>query len=169
MSVEGTWQLHTPALRVALLAADPVRRQRLMTIVNAAGHVIVREDEADVVLTDGDGLQSGGPPVVSLGARDSGQPGLLSADATAAQVDAALRAAAAGLSVRSIAGGPSGFHGIEEADAPLLTPREVEVLVAIGDGLSNKGVARGLAISQHTVKFHLESVHRAVPRPSAKG
>jgi len=159
MSDEEGRQIHIPALRVALFAVDPVRRQRLTTIVSAAGHAIVSEDEADVVLADGDRFETGGPPVVSLGARDAGQPGLLPADATAAQIDAALRATAAGLSVR----GPSvplGFHGIEEADAPLLTPREIEVLAGIGDGLSNKGVARRLGISQHTVKFHLEAVFR---------
>ena len=39
-------------------------------------------------------------------------------------------------------------------------PRETEVLAAIADGLSNKAVARRLGISQHTVKFHVESLFR---------
>jgi DNA-binding NarL/FixJ family response regulator len=42
----------------------------------------------------------------------------------------------------------------------LLTRRELDVLGALGDGLSNKAVARRLGISQHTVKFHLESLFR---------
>ena len=42
----------------------------------------------------------------------------------------------------------------------LLTPREIEVLDAIGEGLTNKAIARQLDISPHTVKFHLESLFR---------
>jgi DNA-binding NarL/FixJ family response regulator len=42
----------------------------------------------------------------------------------------------------------------------LLTPRELEVLAAIGEGLTNKAIARRLDISLHTVKFHVESLFR---------
>jgi DNA-binding NarL/FixJ family response regulator len=42
----------------------------------------------------------------------------------------------------------------------LLTPREIEVLEALAEGLSNKAIARKLDISQHTVKFHIESLFR---------
>ena len=40
----------------------------------------------------------------------------------------------------------------------LFTPRELQVLAAIGDGLTNKMIARRLDISPHTVKFHVESL-----------
>ncbi len=43
-------------------------------------------------------------------------------------------------------------------DAPLLTPREREILGLLGEGLSNKAMARRLGISVHTVKFHLEAL-----------
>lgn len=39
-----------------------------------------------------------------------------------------------------------------------LTPREHEVLALVADGLSNRDIASALAISEHTVKFHLASV-----------
>ena len=39
-----------------------------------------------------------------------------------------------------------------------LTARELEVLGLIASGLSNKGIARRLAISEHTAKFHVGSV-----------
>ena len=159
MSIDGT-PAAPPPLRVALVATDPNRRQRLKTIVRAAGHTSVERDQADVVLADGALFEAAGPPVVSIGGRDVGQAALLPADATATQIDAALRAAAAGLSVHHLDNAAPGFHGIEDADTPLLTPREIEVLVAIGDGLSNKGVARRLGISQHTVKFHVEALFR---------
>jgi two-component system nitrate/nitrite response regulator NarL len=78
--------------------------------------------------------------------------------AGAAQVDAALRAAAAGLLVRA-RDLPAGFAAADEPPAQtLLTPREIEILTAIGEGMSNKAAARALGISAHTVKFHLEAV-----------
>jgi DNA-binding CsgD family transcriptional regulator len=39
-----------------------------------------------------------------------------------------------------------------------LTPRELAVLALIAEGASNKAIARGLAISVHTVKFHIASL-----------
>jgi DNA-binding NarL/FixJ family response regulator len=46
-------------------------------------------------------------------------------------------------------------------DGPLiepLTPRELEVLDALVDGLSNKAIALRLGISDETVKFHLSGI-----------
>ena len=57
--------------------------------------------------------------------------------------------------------GAAVFAPLAEADlGALLTPREMEVLGAIGEGLTNKAIARRLGISLHTVKFHVESVFR---------
>jgi two-component system, NarL family, response regulator YdfI len=39
-----------------------------------------------------------------------------------------------------------------------LTPRELEVLEVLGQGLSNRAIASLLAISEHTVKFHVSSI-----------
>jgi two-component system, NarL family, response regulator YdfI len=41
---------------------------------------------------------------------------------------------------------------------PALTPREVEVLEMLAQGLGNKIIARQLGISEHTVKFHISSI-----------
>jgi len=55
----------------------------------------------------------------------------------------------------------TGFAPATDAEPRmLLTPRELEVLAAIGEGLTNKAIARRLDISLHTVKFHVESVFR---------
>ena len=39
-----------------------------------------------------------------------------------------------------------------------LTPRELEVLQILAEGLSNKAIARRLGISDQTVKFHVASI-----------
>jgi DNA-binding NarL/FixJ family response regulator len=55
----------------------------------------------------------------------------------------------------------AGFAPLAEGDlGTLLTPREMDVLGAIGEGLTNKAIARQLGISLHTVKFHVESIFR---------
>ncbi len=40
----------------------------------------------------------------------------------------------------------------------LLTPRECELLADVSDGLMNKEIARRLAVSERTVKFHVGSI-----------
>ena len=45
----------------------------------------------------------------------------------------------------------------EAADEPL-TPRELEVLALLAEGLSNKRIAERLTISDQTVKFHVASI-----------
>jgi DNA-binding CsgD family transcriptional regulator len=39
-----------------------------------------------------------------------------------------------------------------------LTPRELEVLALLAEGMSNKAIARRLGISVHTAKFHVGSL-----------
>lgn len=152
----GRGELPPGVLRVAVRAADPVRRRGLAALVVAAGHRVAEAENADAALLDGAEADLAGLPAVSLGGLAAESAGLLPPDAGPAQVDAALRAVAAGLLVRA-PGLPVGFAMLGEAP-PLLTPREVEVLALVGEGCSNKAAARHLGISQHTVKFHLEAV-----------
>ena len=39
-----------------------------------------------------------------------------------------------------------------------LTPRELEVLRLLSEGLGNKMISRRLGISEHTVKFHVGAI-----------
>lgn len=39
-----------------------------------------------------------------------------------------------------------------------LTPREQEVLQSLAEGLTNRAIAQTLAISEHTVKFHVNAI-----------
>jgi DNA-binding NarL/FixJ family response regulator len=45
-----------------------------------------------------------------------------------------------------------------ETDAPALTAREMDVLRLMAHGLGNKSIARELAISSHTAKYHVAAV-----------
>jgi two-component system, NarL family, nitrate/nitrite response regulator NarL len=153
------------ALRVRLHADDPVRRRGLAAMVEATGHQVVGETP-DVELCDHSRYATppteAEAPVVVL-ARDAmpgvEPAGVLPRDVDAAQLDAALRAVAAGLLVRAPGGFPAeGFHAASDEPAPTLTPREAEILTLVGQGMSNKAVARELGISVHTVKFHLEAL-----------
>jgi DNA-binding NarL/FixJ family response regulator len=49
-----------------------------------------------------------------------------------------------------------------ESTTPELTPRELEVLQLVGDGLANKQIARRLGITERTVKAHLTSVFQRI-------
>ena len=150
-------------LRVLLRADDPVRQQGLSSMLQTAGHIVI-DESPDVVLCDlGRGTvrptESDAPVVVltSLAVRGEPPAGLLPRDVTVPQLDAALRAAAAGLLVRTV--NPPSFDGFRAvSDEPPLTPREAEILALVGQGMSNKMIARTLGISLHTVKFHLEAL-----------
>ena len=149
-------------LRVVVQADDPGRRANLCQLLSSAGHeVVASADFADVALADGERPASHGVPIVTLGGAAADQAGLLPSDASPEQIDAALRAVAAGLGVRPIEDAGPGFDAMPERSLQnLLTPREIEVLSAIAYGLSNKAIARRLSISLHTVKFHIESLLR---------
>lgn len=46
----------------------------------------------------------------------------------------------------------------DETPGETLTPREIEVLQLLAEGLTNKAIAQRLAISDHTVKFHVNAL-----------
>jgi DNA-binding CsgD family transcriptional regulator len=48
----------------------------------------------------------------------------------------------------------NGASAPADDDVPL-TPRELEVLTLLAEGMSNKAIARRLGISVHTAKFHV--------------
>lgn len=43
-----------------------------------------------------------------------------------------------------------------------LSPRELQILMLVADGLPNKDIARRLGISRHTVKSHLARAYEAL-------
>jgi two-component system, NarL family, response regulator YdfI len=94
----------------------------------------------------------------------SGVRAVLRLDATAAEITAAIEAAAAGLAVldpqdlQALLPAVSDRLPAEGAPLEALTPREIEVLRMMAEGFGNKTIASRLGISEHTAKFHVASV-----------
>ena len=54
---------------------------------------------------------------------------------------------------------PAYEEGEDESLAEALTPREIQVLELLAEGLPNKAIAARLQISDQTVKFHVASIY----------
>jgi two-component system, NarL family, nitrate/nitrite response regulator NarL len=114
-------------------------------------------------------LPSNGPPVVALlspsvhpaEAWAAGVGGLLSRETSGPGLQAALLATAQGLTVfapEAIAALAPSSEQLSAQPVGELTPREMQVLHLLAEGLPNKSIAARLGISEHTVKFHVNSV-----------
>lgn len=97
--------------------------------------------------------------------RSSSVRAILPHEATASQIVAAVEAVADGLVVMHVdlfepllLDLPSPPRSPDGASLQVLSPREIEVLGMIAEGLGNKTIARRLGISEHTVKFHIGSI-----------
>lgn len=82
--------------------------------------------------------------------------GLLQSSAPSEQILQAIKSVASGLTVFDCTLAPQPPE--EEPLAEQLTPRENEVLRLLAEGLENKEIAVKLAISEHTIKFHIRSI-----------
>ncbi|HTS87094.1 MAG TPA: response regulator transcription factor [Gemmatimonadales bacterium] len=166
-------------LHVLIRAQTPRAFDNNRTLLDGApGVVVVSDGEArDVTLVD---LTDGGPgpglsppgtgPVLYLvdGAATAGDfakvrgASYVTDGVSREQLVAALRAVASGLTVREPSAGerssaPARLSAPVSAD-PALTEREREILRLLGEGLGNREMAQLLALSDHTVKFHLRSI-----------
>ena len=137
--------------------------------------------ELDAIVVDHEGLESAvelardlasRPPFVVLGAEPetdwpdlgAGPVAFLAGDAGPGELVSAVQAVVNGLIV--IDPQIAGIAGLRWSGTPapidpaddLLTPREMEVLSLVANGLPNKTIAHQLDISEHTVKFHVGSI-----------
>jgi DNA-binding NarL/FixJ family response regulator len=102
----------------------------------------------------------------SVEALRAGVRGVLARAANAAEIVAAVVAAGRGLVVLQPAmaqamlphEGAAAVAAIAAGSTETLTPRELEVLRLLSEGLGNKGISRKLGISEHTVKFHVGAI-----------
>lgn len=91
----------------------------------------------------------------------AGALALLLRDCSGEQLAAAIVAAAQGLAVFDSEFVPIVRATAESEPPPAtadLTPRELDVLRLLAEGLPNKAIALRLHISDHTVKFHINAI-----------
>ena len=112
-------------------------------------------------------LPENAPPVLALAvtenqaaqARAAGAQAILNRNTSAEAMSAAIVALSHGLHVTDPAlAGDSSPAAAGPGSASLLTPREHDVLTLLAEGLPNKGVASRLGVTEHTVKFHVNSI-----------
>ena len=113
-----------------------------------------------VVLLAGDTSPAATARLLRLGVR-----ALLPPDASTGEIAAGIAAAAAGLVAlhpsavpTSVTEPTSSRRARDEAGVDQLTPRELEILEMMAEGLGNRAIAQRLGISAHTVKFHIAAI-----------
>ncbi len=151
-----------PALELAgsfadLSAVEVVRPDVILTDVPFHGLSPPAETDAAVILLTAEEQPAWTRDAIRLGVR-----AVLPRTASAAEILAAVNAAASGLAVVDPADLESMLSTSNAsqtaADASILTARELEVLRMVADGAANKTIAWKLQISEHTVKFHVASI-----------
>lgn len=91
-------------------------------------------------------------------ALEAGARGYVLKDAPGEEIVAAIEAVAAGGTFLSPALSKRLFRN--QAPRPLLSPRESEILTALGRGESSKHIARALDLSVRTVEAHRQNIKR---------
>ena len=140
---------------VVLLDLDSPSDESLSAAIQSGGALI---NSSLVILTED-------PESLAVDVLGSGLRAILPRYATPEEIIAAIQAAATGL----VALHPDIFDSMLSRIHPgqqseldplgqILTPREIEVLRMIAEGLGNKEIASKLSISDHTVKFHISSI-----------
>jgi two-component system, NarL family, response regulator YdfI len=140
---------------IVLLDLDSPSDESLSAVIQSGGALV---NSSLIILTED-------PESLAVDVLGSSLRAILPRYATPEEIIAAIQAAATGL----VALHPDIFDSMlsrirpgqqSELDpsAQILTPREIEVLRMIAEGLGNKEIASKLSISDHTVKFHISSI-----------
>ena len=156
-------------IRVQVAANSAAVRSGLEALVASSPDLSLTDSYSDVVLaavplqelTPAAAIVLLGDASWSAGMLRAGVRAVLPPDASAAEILAAIQAAAAGMALVD----PAELEGlitrgnptIVESATPL-TGRELEVLRMLADGAANKTIAWKLGISEHTVKFHVAQI-----------
>jgi DNA-binding NarL/FixJ family response regulator len=170
-------------IRVLVVSPRSGARRELQHVVARDTGLVLVDDESrpDVILL-GPGTEAQQPLPLRLGLRAehaatplvvllddldrtsaaqavrAGARAVLPPHASPAEIGAAIRAAAAGLTSVPAVLARAVLEG-ESPDGRVLTPREREILTLLGEGLVNKEIAARLGVSEHTVKTHLAAIY----------
>jgi NarL family two-component system response regulator YdfI len=157
--------------RPGLRLVDPTERGRL-----DAGDVLLMDPGSRPLERVVRALPRGAhaPSVVLLGGEPAaggvarllraGVHGILPRDPSEREILAAIEAVAAGLLVLHPSSAPvsaaraGGRRPVDQAAPEPLTPRELEVLTMLAEGMGNRAIASAMGITMHTVKFHVAAI-----------
>ncbi len=170
---------HPNRVRVSVLGGDPIARRGLRAVLGDQPSLDASDAAPDVIVWDLVGAVGGEPeetpahtaPLLALvgdehvarDALDAGARGVLLRDGDGERLAAAALAIAHGMTVidqpfvATVVGPPRVEHTADTLVEPL-TPRELDVLALLAEGLSNRKLAGQLGISEHTVKFHVNGI-----------
>ena len=138
-------------LRPDLVLADVGMKE--VSGIDMAAMLQERQPEVRVVM-----LSMYDNPEYVQQALQAGARGYVLKDAPASEIVAAIDAVSAGGTFLSPAVSKRLFRN--QAPKPLLTPRESEILSALGRGASSKEIAQELGLSVRTVEAHRQSIKR---------
>jgi len=171
------------SIRVAVVARDRLSRAGLAALLGAFDDLIVEELDVDdflasrirvmrpdAILADGDAgdlrlLEAAGvvlldDPALAAETLAAGARGILMRDASPQRIRAALIAASEGI----IAIDDALANAVLQQTRPMhdlvepLTARELEVMQLLASGQTNKEIANRMGVTEHTVKFHVNSI-----------
>jgi DNA-binding NarL/FixJ family response regulator len=154
-------------IRVWIETASDVTRADLESLLESSGkiHLVDSPSQAEVVLLDELPDRPAAAPAVLMSDEPLtsrvlrlGVLAILPREAAAEQIVAALYAASAGLIAVPAESSSMIVPAAAESMVETLTPREMETLEMLAEGLSNKQIAARLGISEHTAKFHVNSI-----------
>ena len=157
-------------IRVWIETASTVTRAGFESVLEGTVGIELVDgpSQADVVLRDDLPEGSEGPGAVPTVVLSDEPPtsrlfrrgihAILPHDAAVEQIVAALHAASAGLLAIPVEASALMTPTGSESEVESLTPREMETLEMLAEGLSNKQIATRLHISEHTAKFHVNSI-----------
>ena len=140
----------------------------LIAVAESLEDIPAQSTDVVVLLENGIETVAGMPPTVLIwptvdpaqlrGAWRAGFRAVLPQDCSSAELIAAIEAAAAGLIAFRAQDLEAFPIEVRATDPVTLSPREIEVLRLVADGLGNKEISFRLGISEHTVKFHVNSI-----------
>jgi DNA-binding NarL/FixJ family response regulator len=171
------------SIRIAVVARDRLSRAGLVALLGAFDDLIVEELDVDdflasrirvmrpdAILCDGEAgdfrlLEAAGvvlldDPSLAVETLAAGARGILMRDASPQRIRAALIAASEGIIVIDDA---LATAVLQQSRPPYelvepLTARELEVMQLLASGRTNKEIAQRLGVTEHTVKFHVNSI-----------
>jgi two-component system, NarL family, response regulator YdfI len=104
-------------------------------------------------------------PGASVRLLRAGVRAILPRDASAPEIVAGIEAVASGLVVLhpsaalvSLTKSTRTRRTLDETGIDPLTPRELEILAMMAEGMGNRTIGQRLGISTHTVKFHVAAI-----------